>query len=99
MVNHMDLVYRLFCLGSSEKVGVSQDVVRVERIELSSQPWEGYILATIRYSHGAEDRDRTCDLRFTSELLYQLSYFGAPETIQVLTLPDQAEGVVFYPCK
>jgi hypothetical protein len=24
-------------------------MVRVERIELSSQPWEGYILATIRY--------------------------------------------------
>lgn len=34
-------------------------LVRVQRIELCAQPWEGCILATIRYphvSHGAADR-------------------------------------------
>jgi hypothetical protein len=27
-------------------------------------------------THGAEDRDRTCDLLITKQLLYHLSYFG-----------------------
>lgn len=26
--------------------------------------------------YGADDRDRTCDPRFTKPLLYQLSYIG-----------------------
>lgn len=51
-------------------------LVRVLGIEPSSRPWEGRILATIRYPHGAEDGTRTHDLLVTNELLYQLSYFG-----------------------
>ena len=52
--------------------------MRVERVELSSHPWEGYIIAVIRYPHvsGAEDGIRTHDLLVTNELLYQLSHFG-----------------------
>ncbi len=44
-------------------------LVRVERIELSSQPWEGRILATIRYPHGADGGIRTRDPRFTKAVL------------------------------
>lgn len=64
-------------------------MVRVERVELSSHPWEGYIIAVIRYPRkdfyaywlpfnvfGADKRARTADLRFTKAPLYQLSYIG-----------------------
>jgi hypothetical protein len=36
--------------------------------------WYSQIVQT--YENGAEDRNRTYDLFVTSELLYQLSYFG-----------------------
>lgn len=49
------------------------ELVRVERIELSSQPWEGCILTTIRYPHlkyaGATSGIRTPDPRFTKAVL------------------------------
>ncbi len=50
-------------------------MVRVARIELASQPWEGYILPIYytRYYTGATYRDRTDDLRVTNAMLYQLS--------------------------
>jgi hypothetical protein len=55
-------------------------MVRVERIELSSRPWEGRILATIRYppagrlarrgiKNGAISGIRTPDPRFTKAVL------------------------------
>ena len=49
-------------------------MVRVERIELSPQPWEGYILP-LNYTRalGATCRDRTGDLLVTNEMLYRLS--------------------------
>ena len=44
-------------------------VVRVERVELSSYPWEGYIIAVIRYPRGADGEIRTRDPRFTKAVL------------------------------
>jgi hypothetical protein len=34
---------------SPRRPAADKDVVRIERIELSSRPWEGRIIATIRY--------------------------------------------------
>ncbi len=36
-------------------------MVRVERVELSFYPWEGYIIAVIRYPPGADKRGRPKD--------------------------------------
>ena len=55
--------------------------MRVAGVEPASYPWEGYIIAVIRYPRGADDGDRTCDLLVTNELLYQLSYIGVYQVI------------------
>ena len=49
-------------------------MVRVEGVEPSFHPWEGYIIAVIRYPHGADGEIRTRDPRFTNP-----APFGAVE--------------------
>jgi hypothetical protein len=63
-------------------------LVRVRGVEPRFHPWEGYIIAVIRYPHGAEDGTRTHDLLVTNELLYQLSHFGESVTEQLYSFPQ-----------
>ena len=70
----LGFAYVVYCI----RLGRFGLVVRVLGVEPSAQPWEGYILAAIRYprvflANGATCRDRTGDLRVTNALLYQLS--------------------------
>jgi hypothetical protein len=54
-------------------------MVRVERIELSSQPWEGYIMATIRYPHWSHLGDSN-----PGPPLYEFMFIIANFTITLL---------------